>query len=59
MKAAALKPLDVVPPDEGIRASGRRNKGLRAVKHHVPAAKGPSEPIDVVLPYEGIRVCGQ
>ena len=50
---------DVVPPDEGIRASGRRNKGLRAVKHHVPAAEGPSGPKDVVLPDEGTRVCGR
>ena len=40
-------------------ASGRRNKGLRAVGHHVPAGEGPSDPKDVVLPDEEIRVCGQ
>ena len=40
-------------------ASGRRNKGLRVVKYHVPAAGGPSGPKDVVPPDEGTRVCGQ
>ena len=39
-------------------ASGRRNKGLRAVEHHVPADGGPSDPADVVPPDEEIRLCG-
>ena len=52
MKAAALELLAVVLPDEGTR-------DLRAVKHHVPAAEGPSGPTDVVPPDEGTRVCGQ
>ena len=43
----------------GRGASGRRNKGLRGVKHHVSAGGGPSELSDVVLPDEGIRDCGE
>jgi len=34
----------------GRGASGRRNKGLRGVKHHVCEGVGPSGPGDVVLP---------
>ena len=40
-------------------ASGRRNKGLQAVGHHVPVAEGPSDPKDVVLPDKEARVCGR
>ena len=36
-------------------ASGRRNRVLRAVKHHVSAAEGPSGLLDVVPPDEGTR----
>ena len=43
----------------GRGASGRRNKGLRGVKHHVHAGIGPSGPGDVVSPDEGIRDCGE
>ena len=42
----------------GRGASGRRNKGLRGMEHHVSAGVGPSGPGDVVLPDEGIRDCG-
>ncbi len=36
-------------------ASGRRNKALRAVGHHVSAGESPSDPKDVVLPDEETR----
>ena len=40
-------------------ASGRRNKGLQAVEHHVSAGEGPSNLKDVVSLNEETRVCGQ
>ena len=40
-------------------ASGRRNKALREVKHHVPTAKDPFDPSGVVPPDEGTRLCGR
>jgi len=43
----------------GRGASGRRNKGLRGVRHHVHDVEVPLDPRDVVLPDEGIRVCGE
>ena len=41
----------------GRGAPGRRNKGLRGVKHHVRTAGGPLGPVDVVLGDERIRAC--
>ena len=40
-------------------ASGRRNKGLWGVRHHVRYAAGALDPRDVVLVGERIRVCGE
>ena len=42
----------------GRGASGRRNKGLRGVRHHAGRAGGVIWPEGVVLPDEGKRVCG-
>ena len=43
----------------GRGAPGRRDKGLRGVKHHVGHAEGPLGPRDVVPPDEVIRDCGE
>ncbi len=40
-------------------ASGRRNKALREVRHHVPTAEDLFGPSGVVLPDEGTRLCGR
>ena len=40
-------------------ASGRRNKALREVRHHVPIAEDLFGPSGVVLPDEGTRLCGR
>ena len=43
----------------GRGAQQRKNKGLRAVKHHAPPVETLSVPEDVVPRDDGIRVCGQ
>ena len=40
-------------------ASGRRNRVLRAVRHHVSSRPAALELKDVVPPDEGIRFCGR